>query len=215
LRDVLIASFFLQILALITPLFFQVVIDKVLVHKGITTLEVLGIGLLVVSLFDVMMGGLRTYLLSHTTSRVDAELGSKLFSHLTHLPLSYFQARRVGDSVARVRELETIREFLTSSAQTVVLDLFFAVVFLAVMWLYSPALLLVVLITLPLYAIVVAVVGPMLRRRLDEKFVRGAENQSFLVEAVTGVETLKAMAVEPQMQNRWERQLAGYIQSSF
>ncbi len=215
LRDVLVASFFLQILALITPLFFQVVIDKVLVHKGVTTLEVLAIGLLVVSLFDVMMGGLRTYLFSHTTSRVDAELGSKLFSHLTHLPLAYFQARRVGDSVARVRELETIREFLTSSAQTVVLDLFFAIVFLAVMWLYSPALLLVVLVTLPLYAIVVAVVGPMLRRRLDEKFVRGAENQSFLVEAVTGVETLKAMAVEPQMQNRWERQLAGYIQSSF
>jgi subfamily B ATP-binding cassette protein HlyB/CyaB len=215
LRDVLVASFFLQILALITPLFFQVVIDKVLVHKGITTLEVLAIGLFVVSIFEVMMGGLRTYLFSHTTSRVDAELGSKLFSHLTHLPLAYFQARRVGDSVARVRELETIRDFLTSSAQTVVLDLFFAIVFLAVMWLYSPALLLVVLITLPLYAIVVAVVGPMLRRRLDEKFIRGAENQSFLVEAVTGVETLKAMAVEPQMQNRWERQLAGYIESSF
>lgn len=215
LRDVLVASFFLQILALITPLFFQVVIDKVLVHKGITTLEVLAVGLLVVSVFEIMMGGLRTYLFSHTTSRVDAELGSKLFSHLTHLPLAYFQARRVGDSVARVRELETIRDFLTSSAQTVVLDLFFAIVFLAVMWLYSPALLLVVLITLPLYAIVVVVVGPMLRRRLDEKFIRGAENQSFLVEAVTGVETLKAMAVEPQMQNRWERQLAGYIESSF
>lgn len=215
LRDVLVTSFFLQILALITPLFFQVVIDKVLVHKGLTTLEVLAIGLGVVSLFEVAMGGLRTYLFSHTTSRVDAELGSKLFSHLTHLPLAYFQARRVGDTVARVRELETIRDFLTSSAQTVVLDLFFAIVFLAVMWLYSPALLLVVLISLPLYALVVAIVGPALRRRLDEKFMRGAENQSFLVEAVTGVETLKAMAVEPQMQNRWDRQLAGYIQSSF
>jgi subfamily B ATP-binding cassette protein HlyB/CyaB len=185
------------------------------VHKGITTLEVLALGLLVVSVFEVLMGGLRTYLFSHTTSRVDAELGSKLFSHLTHLPLAYFQARRVGDSVARVRELETIREFLTSSAQTVVLDLFFAIVFLAVMWLYSPALLLIVLITLPLYAVVVMVVGPMLRRRLDEKFVRGAENQSFLVEAVTGVETIKALAVEPQAQNRWDKQLAGYIQASF
>jgi subfamily B ATP-binding cassette protein HlyB/CyaB len=215
LRDVLIASFFLQLLALVTPLFFQVVIDKVLVHKGITTLEVLALGLLVVSVFEVLMGGLRTYLFSHTTSRVDAELGSRLFGHLTHLPLAYFQARRVGDSVARVRELETIRDFLTSSAQTVVLDLFFGIVFLAVMWIYSPALLLIVLITLPLYAIVVMVVGPVLRRRLDEKFIRGAENQSFLVEAVTGVETMKALAVEPQMQNRWDRQLAGYIQSSF
>ncbi|WP_279629667.1 type I secretion system permease/ATPase [Caulobacter radicis] len=215
LRDVLLASLFLQVLGLITPMFFQVVIDKVLVHKSLTTLEVLAVGLLVVSVFDVAMGGLRTYLFSHTTSRVDAELGSKLFSHLTHLPMAYFQSRRVGDSVARVRELENIREFLTSSALTAVLDLLFASIFLAVMWLYSPWLLLIVLITLPLYAAVVLLVGPPLRRKLDEKFARGAENQSFLVEAVTGVETLKALAVEPQMQARWERQLAGYIKSSF
>ena len=215
LRDVLLGSFFLQILGLITPLFFQVVVDKVLVHKGFTTLEVLAVGLLVVSVFEVAMGGLRTYLFAHTTSRVDVELGAKLFHHLTHLPMAYFQARRVGDSVARVRELENIREFLTSSALTAVLDLLFAVVFLAVMWMYSPWLLLIVLITLPLYALVIVVVGPMLRRRLDEKFARGAENQSFLVEAVTGVETLKSLAVEPQMQGRWERQLAGYVKSSF
>jgi ATP-binding cassette, subfamily B, bacterial HlyB/CyaB len=215
LRDVLVASFFLQLLGLITPLFFQVVIDKVLVHKGLTTLEILAVGLLVVSVFDVAIGGLRTYLFAHTTSRVDAELGSRLFAHLTHLPLAYFQARRVGDSVARVRQLETIREFLTSSALTVVIDMFFAVVFLAVMYLYSPALLLIVLITLPLYAAIVVVVSPLLRRKLDEKFARGAENQSFLVESVTGVETLKAMAVEPQMQARWEQQLAGYVKTGF
>jgi ATP-binding cassette, subfamily B, bacterial HlyB/CyaB len=215
LRDVLLASFFLHVLALITPLFFQVVIDKVLVHNGLTTLEILAAGLLIVSLFDVGIGGLRTYLFAHTTSRVDVELGSKLFSHLTHLPLAYFQARRVGDSVARVRELETIREFLTSSALTVVLDLFFAVVFLVVMYLYSPMLLLVVLVSLPLYAGIVLVIAPLLRRKLDEKFARGAENQSFLVETVTGVETLKAMAVEPQMLSRWERQLAAYVKSGF
>lgn len=215
LRDVLLASFFIQILALITPLFFQIVIDKVLVHKGLTTLEILAVGLLVVSIFDVMMSGLRTYLFAHTTSRVDVELGSKLFSHLTHLPMAYFQARRVGDSVARVRELENIREFLTSSTLTAVLDLFFSIVFLAVMWLYSPWLLLIVMVTLPLYAAVVLIAAPVLRRRLDEKFVRGAENQAFLVEAVTGVETLKSLAVEPQMQDRWERQLAGYVKSSF
>jgi ATP-binding cassette, subfamily B, bacterial HlyB/CyaB len=215
LRDVLIASFFIQILALISPIFFQIVIDKVLVHNGITTLEVLAIGFLAVSIFDVVMGGLRTYLFSHTTSRVDAELGSRLFSHLTHLPMAYFQARRVGDSVARVRELETIREFLTSSALTVILDLFFAVVFLAVMFVYSPWLLLIVLVTLPLYAAVLWFVTPLLRSQLDEKFARGAENQAFLVESVTGIETIKASAVEPQMQQRWERQLAGYIQSGF
>lgn len=215
LRDVLVASFFIQLLALVSPLFFQIVIDKVLVHNGLTTLEVLAFGFLAVSVFDVLMGGLRTYLFGHTTSRVDAELGARLFSHLTHLPMAYFQARRVGDSVARVRELETIREFLTSSALTVVLDLFFAVVFLAVMWLYSPALLLIVLITLPLYAIVLFIAAPILRRQLDEKFARGAENQAFLVESVTGIETIKAAAVEPQMQRRWERQLAAYIHAGF
>ena len=215
LRDVLVASLFIQLLALVTPLFFQVVVDKVLVHKGLTTLEVLAFGLFVVSIFDVVMGGLRTYLFSHTTSRVDAELGSKLFSHLAHLPMSYFQSRRVGDSVARVRELDSIREFLTSSALTVVLDLLFGVIFLAVMWLYSPLLRLGVRVPLPLYAAVVGLVGPVLRRRLDEKFARGAENQAFLVEAITGVETLKALAVEPQMQARWDQQLAGYIQASF
>jgi ATP-binding cassette, subfamily B, bacterial HlyB/CyaB len=215
LRDVLIASFFIQILALISPIFFQIVIDKVLVHNGLTTLEVLAVGFFFVSVFDVIMGGLRTYLFTHTTSRVDAELGSRLFSHLTRLPMAYFQARRVGDSVARVRELETIRDFLTSSALTVVLDLFFAIVFLAVMFLYSPWLLLIVLITLPLYALVLWAVTPLLRQRLDEKFARGAENQAFLVESITGIETIKATAVEPHMQQRWERQLAGYIQSGF
>lgn len=215
LRDVLVGSFFLQLLGLITPLFFQVVVDKVLVHKGLTTLEVLALGLFVVSVFEVLMGGMRTYLFSHTTSRVDAELGSKLFHHLTHLPMSYFQSRRVGDTVARVRELETIRDFLTSSALTAVIDCFFGVVFLAVMWIYSPWLLLIVLATLPLYAATVMLVGPVLRERLNEKFARGAENQSFLVEAVSGVETLKSLAVEPQMQARWDQQLAGYIKASF
>lgn len=215
LRDVLLASFFIQLLALVSPLFFQIVIDKVLVHNGLTTLEVLAIGFLVVSVFDVLMGGLRTYLFSHTTSRVDAELGSRLFHHLTHLPMAYFQARRVGDSVARVRELETIREFLTSSALTVVIDLFFAIIFLIVMWLYSSTLIIIVLITLPLYALILILLSPILRRRLDEKFARGAENQAFLVESVTGIETIKAHAVEPQMQQRWEQQLAGYIKSGF
>ncbi|MEM9810235.1 MAG: type I secretion system permease/ATPase [Pseudomonadota bacterium] len=215
LRDVLFASFFIQVMALITPLFFQVVIDKVLVHKGLTTLEILALGLFAVSLFEVVMTGLRTYLFAHTTSRVDAELGSKLFGHLTHLPMAYFGARRVGDSVARVRELDTIREFLTSSALTVVLDLLFTFVFLAVMWLYSKTLLLIVLITLPLYAGVVLFVAPLLRARLDEKFKHGAENQAFLVETVTGVETLKAMAVEPQMQARWDGKLAAYVRASF
>ncbi len=213
--EVLIASFFLQLFALITPLFFQVVIDKVLVHKGLTTLDVLAFGLIVVSLFEVVLGGLRTYMFSHTTNRIDVMLGAKLFSHLLALPLSYFEARRVGDSVARVRELENIRNFITGSALTVVIDLFFTLVFLAVMYYYSPLLTYIVLGSIPCYVLLSVFVTPILRARVHEKFNRGAENQAFLVESVTGVGTLKAMAVEPTIQRRWEEQLAGYVNASF
>jgi len=215
LGEVLAASFFLQLLALISPLFFQVVIDKVLVHKGLTTLDVMLLGLVVVSIFEVLMGALRTYLFSHTTNRVDVELGARLFDHLLRLPLAYFAARPVGHSVARVRELENIRDFLTSSSVTLVLDLFFTIVFFAVMYLYSPFLTLVVILSLPVYVIISVLITPPLRARLDEKFKRGAENQAFLVESVVGVETLKAMAVEPQMKRQWEERLAGYVGASF
>jgi subfamily B ATP-binding cassette protein HlyB/CyaB len=215
LAEVLVASFFLQLFALVTPLFFQVVIDKVLVHRGLTTLDVLMIGLVTVSIFESVLTALRTYVFSHTTNRIDVELGARLFRHLVALPIGYFEARRAGDSVARVRELENIRNFLTSSALTLVIDLFFTFVFLAVMAWYSGFLTIVVLASFPFYIAISAGVTPIFRHRLDEKFNRGAENQSFLVESVTGIETLKAMAVEPQMQRKWEEQLAGYVRASF
>ena len=215
LGEVLVASFFLQMFALVSPLFFQVVIDKVLVHRSMSTLDVLIIGLIAIALFEAILGALRTYLFAHTTNRIDVELGARLFRHLMALPIAYFQARRVGDSVARVRELENIRQFLTSSALTLVIDLFFTFVFLAVMFYYSPLLTFVVLGSFPFYIAISAGATPLFRQRLDEKFRRGAENQAFLVESVTGVETLKAMAVEPQMQRRWEEQLAGYVAASF
>jgi subfamily B ATP-binding cassette protein HlyB/CyaB len=215
LTRVLIVSFFLQLFALISPLFFQVVIDKVLVHRSLSTLDVLVIGLLTISAFETVLGILRTYIFAHTTNRIDVELGARLFRHLLALPTAYFQARRVGDSVARVRELENIRNFLTSSALTLVIDLFFTFVFLTVMYIYSPLLTFVVLASFPLYIVISVLATPLFRRRLDEKFERGAENQAFLVESVNGVETLKSMAVEPQMQRRWEEQLAGYVSASF
>jgi subfamily B ATP-binding cassette protein HlyB/CyaB len=215
LYEVFISSFFLQLFALATPLFFQVVIDKVLVHHSLSTLDVLVIGLVAISVFETILAILRTYLFSHTTNRIDVELGARLFRHLLALPISYFQSRRVGDSVARVRELENIRNFLTSSALTLVIDLFFTFVFLIIMFIYSPLLTGIVLASFPFYIGISAVATPLFRQRLDEKFKRGAENQAFLVEAVTGVETLKASAVEPQMQRRWEEQLASYVASSF
>lgn len=215
LGEVLLVSFVLNLFALVTPLFFQVVMDKVLVHRGLTTLDVIAVGLLVVSIFEVVLSGLRSYVFAHTTSRIDVELGARLFRHLLHLPLGYFQARRVGDSVARVRELENIRAFLTGNAITVVLDVFFSVVFIGVMLFYSGWLTLVVLASLPLYFGVALLLTPLLRARLHEKFNRGAENQAFLVETVTGIDTLKSMAVEPQMQRRWDAQLAAYVSAGF
>lgn len=215
LGEVLLGSFFLQVFGLLTPLFTQVVIDKVLVHKGLTTLHVLTIGMITLALFEAVLGGLRTYLFSHTTNRIDVGLGAQLFRHLLALPLAYFEARRVGDTVARVRELEHIRQFLTSNSVTVVLDLLFTVVFLAVMLFYSVTLTVVVLVTIPLYAAISIVITPVIRARLNEKFNRGAENQSFLVESISGIQTVKAMAVEPPLQRKWEEQLAAYVQASF
>ena len=215
LAEVLLASFFLQLFGLVSPLFFQVVIDKVLVHRSISTLDILLIGLVAITLFEGVLGILRTYVFSHTTNRIDVELGARLFRHLLALPIGYFQSRRVGDLVARVRELENIRTFLTGSALTLVIDLFFTAVFIAVMYLYSPLLTWIVLAAIPFYVLISAAVTPLFRERLQEKFKRGAENQAFLVESVAGVETLKAMAVEPQMQRRWEEQLASYVTASF
>ena len=215
LSEVMVASFCLQIFGLLTPLFFQVVIDKVLVHRGLSTLEVLAAGLGMLSLFDVILGGLRTYLFAHTTNRIDVELGARLFRHLFALPMAFFQARRVGDITARVRELETIRQFLTSSALTLALDLFFSVVFLGVLFIYSPLLACVVAAALPLYVLLSVSLIPVFRTRLNEKFKRYSENQAFMVEALSGVETVKSLALEPVLQRRWEEQLAGYVTAAF
>jgi subfamily B ATP-binding cassette protein HlyB/CyaB len=215
LLETLVVSAVLQCLGLVTPLFFQVITDKVLVHRGLSTLDVIAVGLLTVSVFDAVLSGLRSYVFAHTTSRIDVELSARLFRHLLQLPLAYFRARRVGDSVARVRELENIRSFLTGHAIMLVLDLLFSVVFLAVMLLYSPWLTGIVLLSLPGYALISAAATPVLRARLQDRFNRGAENQAFLVEAISGIDTLKAMAVEPQMTRRWDQQLAAYVTACF
>lgn len=213
--EVILTSFFLQILALVTPLFFQVVMDKVLVHHGQSTLDILALGFLAASVFEVILGGIRTYLFSHTTHRVDVQLGSSLYRHLLSLPLAYFQARSVGQSVARVRELDSIRQFITGSALTLCIDLLFTGVFIGVMLYYSVALSAVVLLTMPAYVALSLWITPPLKMRLDEKFKHSAANQSFLVESISGAETVKSLALEPMMQRQWEDHLANYVTSSF
>ena len=215
LLEVLLVSAVLQLFGLVSPLMFQVVMDKVLVNRAFSTLNVVCLALLVSSVFEVLLTGLRNYVFSHTTNRIDVELGARLFRHLLALPLGYFGARRVGDTVARVRELENIRNFLTGQALTAVIDLFFSIIFIAVMCFYSAWLTLIVVISLPVYGAISMVLNPILRSRLNEKFTRSADNQSFLVETVSSVETVKSMAVEPQFTRRWDNQLAAYVAAGF
>ncbi len=215
LGEVVVASLVLQLFALVTPLFFQVVMDEVLVNRGLSTLDVVCVGLLGVMVFESVLALVRAYLMTHTASRIDVELGSRLFRHLVHLPLSYFQSRRVGDSVARVRELENIRSFLTGNTITLLLDVVFSGVFIAVMLFYSAWLTLLVLGSLPVYFLISLVVTPLLRRRLEHSFERSAETQAMLVETISGIDTVKAMSVEPQFARRWDERLAGYVSANF
>ena len=214
LTEVLIISLALQIIALVTPLFFQIIMDKVLVNHAMKTLNVIAIGLICATLFEAILTGLRTWIFSHTSSKIDVELGARLFRHLLALPLAYFHSRRVGDSVARIRELENIRAFLTGNAITLVLDLLFSIIFILVMLLYSVQLTLIVLASIVLYTVISLVFTPIIRARLDEKFNKGSENQSFLVETISGIDTLKAMAVEPRWMQKWDQQLAAYVSAS-
>ncbi|MGN8118662.1 type I secretion system permease/ATPase [Labrys sp. 22185] len=215
LAHVLLASLFVQIFALVTPLFFQVVVDKVLSHKGYSTLFVLVAGIAIIGLFDVVLQYLRSYALSHTTNRIDVELGQKLFGHLLRLPLGYFETRSAGQTVARVRELETIRNFLTGQGLFSAIDLVFTIVFIAVLWAYSWKLTLIVIGSIPLYILIAVAVRPSLRKMIEEKFNRGAISQQFLVEAVVGIQTVKAGAVEPVMHAQWSERLAAYVRTSF
>lgn len=208
--EVLLITLALNLLGLAAPLFFQNIVDKVLVHDTLATLQVLAIAFVGVSIWEVAFGWLRTRLYSETSQKIDVELGAKLFRHMLGLPLGYFEARRVGDTVTRVRQLETIREFLTNASLSVLVDPAFVIVFLAAMGLYSMRLFWIVALTVPAYFLISILVTRPLRERLNLKFERGSASNAMLVETVSGMQTLKAAAVEPQWQSRWERQLAAY-----
>lgn len=215
LANVLVASLLIQLFALVTPLFFQIVIDKVLVHKGMATLVVVVIGLAGIGIFDAVLQFLRAYALSHTTSRIDVELGSRLFDHLLRLPLGYFETRPAGQTVARMREIETIRQFLTGQGLSSMIDVLFTFVFVAVLFVYSPRLTLIVLLSLPFYLVIAMVIRPLLREKNKERFNTGAASQQFLVESIFGISTLKAAAIEPLLRRQWEERLAAYVRTSF
>ncbi|MEH2079616.1 MAG: type I secretion system permease/ATPase [Nostoc sp.] len=215
LTEVLLASFTLQLLGLTTPLITQVVIDKVMVQGSLPTLDVMAFALLCVAIFESILGILRLFIFTHTARRLDLSLSAQLFRHLMRLPLAYFESRRVGDTVARVQELEQIRQFLTGTALTVILDSIFAVVYLALMFYYNIPLTFVALAVLPLFATLTIVATPILRNWLNETFNRSADSQSFLVETVTGIHSVKAHAAEPIARDRWEGLFARFIRTGF
>ncbi len=213
--EVLLGSFVVQLFGLVTPLFTQVILDKVIVHRTLTTLDVLAVAFLAIALFELLLNIARNYIFVHTANKLDAKLGAKLFRHLLGLPFRYFEARKVGVIAARVRELDNIREFLTNKAVSVLIDLFFSLVFVAVMFLYSVTLTLVALAFVAVIGLLYLTVTPQLRRRLEEKFQMGAVSNSYLVESVTGMQTVKSLAIEGAMQRRWEDHLGRYVRASF
>lgn len=213
--EVLLGSFVVQLFGLVTPLFTQVILDKVIVHHTLSTLDVLAVAFLAVVLFEMLLNIARNYIFIHTTSKLDAKLGAKLFKHLLGLPFRYFESRQVGNIAARVRELDIIREFITNKAVSVLIDVLFSGVFVVMMLLYSVPLTLVVLGFVALLALIYISVTPELRRRLERKFQMSATSNSYLVESVTGMQTVKSLAIEGAMQKRWEDHLGNYVRSGF
>lgn len=214
-RRVIIASLFIQLFALASPKLFQVVIDKVLVSRGLQSLDVLAIGLLCIAFFEPIMSFFRGLIYSHMASCINSELSSRLFRHLILLPLNYFQKRKAGDIIARVRELDNIRNFLTGSALMLVIDLMFVGVFIAIMFSYAPQLAGIMLGSLAVYFIFWLVIGPFLRKRVERQFENNAANTAFLTESITGIETIKSLGVSDRFNREWENRLASYLKSSF
>ncbi|EEE35277.1 exotoxin translocation ATP-binding protein PaxB [Rhodobacteraceae bacterium KLH11] len=213
LKQVLIASLLIQLVALVTPFFFRAIVDQALVHKSFNTLEILILGFGIVSLYEIFFGLFRTYLFSHTTNRIDVELGSRLFRHLLGLPLAVFRRRLVGETISRVRELETIRHFMTGSGLTSLIDLPFIFIFLAAMWYFSPTLTTIVIVSLPVYSLIAVVALPILFQKMEKRFELGAAAQSQLIESVRGIETIKTMAVERTFREKWRDSLAEYLKT--
>lgn len=213
--EVLAASCLLQIFMLITPLFTQVIIDKVLVHKGLSTLDVLMIGLVFIAVFQMVLGYLRTYIFSTLTNKVDVILGSRLYSHIVSLPIRYFESHRVGETIARVKELENIRQFVSGSSLVLVIDTAFCFIFILAMFWYNKLLCLVALSLIPFMVLLNVIATPIYRKRISEKFEAGAESQSFLVESITGAATVKTLALEQHFARRWNDLLGHYVKTSF
>ncbi|XGB43544.1 MAG: peptidase domain-containing ABC transporter [Nodosilinea sp. LVE1205-7] len=215
LLEVFVASFFVQLFGLANPLIIQIIIDKVIVQNSIDTLQVLGILLVIVAIFEALLTSLRTYLFVDTTNRIDMALGTEIIDHLFRLPLRYFDRRPVGELSSRINELENIRQFLTGTALTVVLDAVFSLVYIVVMFIYSWLLTLVALATVPLFVVLTILVAPIVQRQLRVKAERNAATQALLVESLSGIQTVKAQNIELRTRWKWQERYAEYVSAGF
>ena len=215
LGEVLAASFFLQLMGIGMPLITQVIIDKVIGNEGWSTLTVIGCSMVVFFFMQSLLTFVKTYMLNHTTNKLDAILGTRLFRHLISLPLPYYERRRVGDTLMRVGALSQIREFITGTGLMTMLDVFFSVVFIALMLWYSVPLTLIALAIVPLYIVQNIWAVPIIKRKIEAVWRTGAMNNAFMVESITNIETIKSLAIEPQFVNKWENLLARYVRTTF
>jgi len=213
--EVFIASFFVQLFALAYPLMIKVIIDQVIGQNSITTLNALALFLIVIGVFEAILGTLRTYLFVDTTNRIDMSLGSEIIDHLLRLPLRYFERRPVGEISTRVNELENIRQFLTGTALTVVLDAVFSVIYIVVMLSFSPLLTFVTLSVIPIFIVLTLIFSPVIRRQIRAKAERNAQTQSYLVEVMTGIQTVKAQNIELIARWEWQERYARYVDTGF
>ena len=213
--QVLLGIFVIQILGISTPIMVQVIIDKVLSHHSLSTLTVIAIGIRLVYIFELILSLAKNYLFTHTTNRIDVLLNARLFKHLFALPLRYFEARRAGETVARVQELHHIRQFLTGTPLSSLIDAFFILVYVAVLFFYSVPLTWLVLASIPCFALLSAIVTPLFKKSLDEQFQAGAETSSFLVESIQGVQTVKSFALESKFEQKWGDLQADYVKANY
>ncbi|WP_442958450.1 type I secretion system permease/ATPase [Photobacterium frigidiphilum] len=215
LRDVFLYAIVLQILALIGPMLFEKVIDKVLVGRNLSSLHVLALAMLAMAIAEPVYSYLRNTVFGHLASQVNAELSSRLYRHLVGLPLTYFKKRQTGQIIARVREMAQIRQFLTGSTLMLLLDLIFVIVFIAVMFHYASTLTWLVLGSLVIYFVLWLIVGQVIRRKVEAEYETDADATSFLTEAITGIETIKTTATEHRFLQQWQRILSQQLSKSF
>ena len=213
--QVLVASFVVQLFTLANPLLIQVIIDKVISQRSLDTLQVLGMALIAVTLFEGVLNSLKTFLFQQTTNRIDMRLGSEVIDHLLRLPLGYFDRRPVGELSTRIGELEKIRNFLTGQALTTVLDCAFSVIYIGVMCLYSWQLTIVALLVVPIQVSFTILGAPLFRKQFRNAAQENAKTQSHLVEVLTGIQTVKAQNVEMVSRWKWQEYYNRYIARSF